>query len=76
MIPPVTVVELARKEKLENNYLKTEEHRPEYKDLTSLNEIRMKTQGPNTGSLPNPKENNSIKSTITMVRLPGKYCSL
>lgn len=75
MIPPVTVVELARKE-LENNYLKTEEHRPEYKDLTRLNEIRMKTRGPNTGSLPNPKENNSTKSTITMVRLPGKHCSL
>ena len=47
MISPVTVVELARRE-LENNCLKTEEHRPEYKDLNRLNEIRMETQGPNT----------------------------
>jgi len=72
MIPPVTVVELARKE-LENNCLKTEDHRPEDKDLNRLNEIRMETQGPNTSSLPNDKENSSTKHTITMVRLGGKH---
>lgn len=40
MIPPEMAVGLERRE-LENNCLKTEEHRPEYQGLNRLKEIRM-----------------------------------
>lgn len=53
-MPPEMVVGLQRV-KLENNCLRTEEHRLEYKDLNRLKEIRMEIGRPTASSLTNPE---------------------
>lgn len=64
MIPPEMAVGLERRE-VENNCLMTAEHRPGYKDLNRLKEIRMEVWRPNTSSLTKPENSHSTRSTIT-----------
>lgn len=49
---------------LENNCLKSEEHRLEYKDSNRLKEIRMEIRT-NISSMTNPEKRHSTRSTIT-----------
>lgn len=63
-MPPEMVVGMERTG-VENNCLKSEEHKPECKDLNRLKEIRMGIGRPNASSLTGPGKSLSTVTVFT-----------